>query len=154
MKKYINIKITVALLIALTSIISCTQDFPIDDDGLLITSRSSCFVSNFELLGTDMVTVVTSTVAIPATPTTPAIPATRNVVIDTLAQTVNVEVAFGTDLKNLYPQFTLVTDAKLDPKITGKTDFSELSNPKRYDVISGNRKVRKTYTVNITVQQP
>lgn len=137
----------------LTSMVCCSEDFPIDEDGLLITSRASCFVSNFELLGTDMVTVVTSTVAIPATPTTPAIPATRNVVIDTVAQTINVEVAFGTDLKNLYPQFTLVTDAKLDPKITGKTDFSDLANPKQYAVISGNRKVRKTYTVNITVQQ-
>jgi hypothetical protein len=141
------------MMLTLAGMVGCSDDMPIDEDGLLITSRSSCFVSNFELLGTDMVTVVTSTVAIPATPTTPAIPATRNVVIDTLAQTVNVEVAFGTDLRNLYPQFTLVTDAKLDPKIVGKTDFSDLANPKKYTVISGNRKIRKTYTVTITVQQ-
>jgi hypothetical protein len=75
-------------------------------------------------------------------------------VIDTVAQTVNVEVAFGTDLKNLYPRFTLVTDAKLDPKIVGKVDFSDLANPKQYAVISGNRMVRKTYTVTVTVQNP
>ncbi|HEX2682707.1 MAG TPA: hypothetical protein VHL77_02170, partial [Ferruginibacter sp.] len=93
------------------------------------------------------------TTAIPATGSTPAIPSTRNVVIDTTALTINVEVALGTDLKNLYPQFTLVTDAKLDPKITGKEDFSDLANPKRYAVISGNRKVRKEYTVTVTVQQ-
>jgi hypothetical protein len=146
-------KIAIFMVLVLIGIVRCSEDFPIDEDGLLITSRSSCYVSNFELLGTDMVSVVTSTVAIPSTPTTPAIPATRNVVIDTLAQTVNVEVAFGTDLKNLYPQFTLVTDAKLDPKIAGKTDFSDLANPKTYTVISGNRKVRKTYTINITIQQ-
>jgi hypothetical protein len=68
--------------------------------------------------------------------------------------TVNVEVFYGTDLKNLYPQFSLVTDAKLDPKITGKVDFSDLANPKRYTVISGNRKIRKTYTVTVSVQKP
>jgi hypothetical protein len=135
MKKYIDIKIIAALLFTLVSTVRCSDDFPIDEDGLLITARSSCFVSNFELLGTDFLTV-----------------RTKAAVIDTTAQTVDVEVAFGTDLKNLYPQFTLVTDAKLDPKITGKTDFSDLSNPRTYTVVSGNRKVRKTYTVNITVQ--
>ena len=61
---------------------------------------------------------------------------------------------FGTDLRNIYPQFSLATDAKLDPKIVGKVDFSDLEHPKQYTVISGNRKVRKTYTVLITVQQP
>ena len=69
-----------------------------------------------------------------------------------LTTTIDVVVAYGTDLRNLYPQFTLVTDAKLDPKITGITDFSDLDNPKRYTVISGNRQVRKTYTVYVSVQ--
>jgi hypothetical protein len=155
MKKYTNIKIVAPLLalFALVSLVRCSHDYPIDEDGLLITGRGSCYVSNFELLGTDFVSVVTSTTAIPATSTTPAIPSTRNVVIDTTALTINVEVALGTDLKNLYPQFTLVTDAKLDPKITGKVDFSDLASPKTYAVISGNRKVRKEYTIYVTVQQ-
>ena len=78
---------------------------------------------------------------------------TKAAVIDTVAQTVNVEVAYGTDLKNLYPQFSLVTDAKLDPKITGKVDFSDLANPKKYTVVSGNRKIKKEYTLNVTVQK-
>ena len=114
---------------------ACKKDFPVDEDGLLITTRSECYVSSFELLGTDYVTVRTKTA-----------------VIDTTAQTIKVEVQFGTDLKNLYPQFTLVTDAKLDPKITGKVDFSDLANPKKYTVVSGNRQVRKEYTIQITVQ--
>ena len=135
MKKHFNIKLVFALLIALLTTARCSEDYPIDEDGLLITTRTSCYVSNFELLGTDFVTV-----------------RTKAAVIDTVAQTINVEVAFGTDLKNLYPQFTLVTDAKLDPKITGKVDFSDLANPKQYAVVSGNRKVRKTYTINVTVQ--
>jgi hypothetical protein len=153
MKTYTNIKIAAALLLTLVSTVRCSHDFPIDDDGLLITGRGACYVSNFELLGTDFVSVITSTTAIPATPTSPAIPSVRNVAIDTTAQTINVQVAFGTDLKNLYPQFTLVTDAKLDPKITGITDFSDLANPKKYTVISGNRRVRKEYTITVTVQQ-
>ncbi|HET9277395.1 MAG TPA: hypothetical protein VFN95_04400, partial [Flavitalea sp.] len=93
------------------------------------------YVSNFELLGSDFVTVRTKAAA-----------------IDTTAQTIKVEVQFGTDLKNLYPQFTLVTDAKLDPKITGKVDFSDLANPKKYTVVSGNRQIRKEYTILLTVQ--
>jgi hypothetical protein len=117
--------------------VRCSEDLPIDEDGLLITNRAQCYVSNFELLGTDFLTV-----------------RSKNAVIDTTAQTIDVEVKFGTDLKNLYPQFTLVTDAKLDPKIVGKVDFSDLANPKQYTVVAGNRQIRKTYSVNVTVQKP
>ncbi|MDR1939041.1 MAG: hypothetical protein LBQ73_11180 [Tannerellaceae bacterium] len=113
------------------------EDYPVDEDGLLITERSECYVSSFELLGVDYQTV-----------------RTKAAVIDTLECTIDVEVFFGTDLKNLYPQFTLVTDAKLEPKITGLTDFSDLAHPRQYTVISGNRQVRKAYTVNLTVQKP
>lgn len=133
MKKYL-IKITLLFLIVFAGI-RCSKDFPVDSDGLLITTRGECYVSNFELLGSDFQTVRTAAA-----------------VIDTTALTINTTVLYGTDLKNLYPQFTLVTDAKLDPKITGKVDFSDLSNPKKYTVVSGNRQVKKTYTVNITVQ--
>lgn len=113
----------------------CMKDYPVDEDGLLVTTRGECYVSSFELLGVDLLTVRSKTAA-----------------IDTTQCTINVEVRWGTDLQHLYPQFTLVTDAKLDPKITGLTDFSNLSNSKQWTVVSGNRKVRKTYTVNITVQ--
>ncbi len=133
MRKYFKLLSMVLLGAVVWS--ACKKDFPVDEDGLLITTRSECYVSNFELLGSDYVTVRTKTA-----------------VIDTTAQTINVEVQFGTDLKNLYPQFSLVTDAKLDPKITGKVDFSDLANPKKYTVVSGNRQVRKEYTINITVQ--
>ena len=132
MKKYF--KITCALLLVITWI-GCKKDYPVDEDGLLITTRAECYVSNFELLGTDYVTV-----------------RSKAAVIDTTAQTIRVEVLFGTDLKNLYPQFSLVTDAKLDPKITGRVDFSDLATPKVYTVVSGNRQVRKPYTVYVTVQ--
>ena len=133
MKKHINITLII-LLLAFTWA-ACKKDYPVDEDGLLISTRAECYVSSFEILGTDYVTV-----------------RTKAAVVDTVAQTVLVEVKFGTDLKNLYPQFTLVTDAKLDPKIVGKVDFSDLANPKVYTVISGNRQVKKPYKVILTVQ--
>jgi hypothetical protein len=133
MKKYIIIlSVAVAGLITWTS---CKKSFPIDEDGLLISNRMECYVSSFEILGPDYVTV-----------------RTKAAVIDTVAQTVKVEVMFGTDLKNLYPQFSLGNDCKLDPKVVGKVDFSDLSNPKVYTVISGNRQIKKPYTVLLTVQ--
>ena len=130
MAKYL--KITLSILMMSVIIISCKKDSPVDEDGLLITFRQECFVSNFELLGSDFVTVRAATA-----------------VIDTVAQTINVTVNPGTDLKNVYPQFTLATDCKLDPKVIGKTDLSNLASPKIYTVVSGNRKIRKPYTLNI-----
>lgn len=134
MVRYIKIMSTILLTVAL---VACKEDFPIDEDGLIITTRTQCYVSSFEMLGSDFQTV-----------------RTKAAVIDTVAQTVNVELFYGTDLKNLYPQFSLVTDAKLDPKITGRVDFSDLANPRKFTVVSGNRKIRKEYTVNVTVQKP
>jgi len=133
MKKYFKIAWT--LILSTCIFLSCSKDFPVDEDGLLITTRAECFVSNFEMLGSDFVTVRVG-----------------SVVIDTTAQTIKLTVQFGTDLKNLYPQFTLASDCKLDPKITGKTDFSDLANPRKYTVVSGNRQIRKPYTILITVQ--
>lgn len=125
------------ILIMALALVKCSKGYPIDEDGLLITTRTSAYVGSFELLGPDHQTV-----------------RTKVAVVDTIAQTIDVEVHFGTDLTKLYPQFSLVTDAKLEPKITGFVDFSDLSNPRQWTVISGNRQIRKTYTVNVTVQQP
>lgn len=133
MKKHFKIALGTVLLVWAT--VSCSSDFPIDEDGLLITGRGQCYVSNFELLGADFQTV-----------------RSKAPQIDTVAQTINVEVQFGTDLANVFPQFSLVTDAKLEPKITGPVDMSDLANPKQWTVVSGNRKVKKTYTVTVTVQ--
>ena len=132
MKKYVIISIGV-LLLSITWM-ACKKDFPVDEDGLLVTTRAECAVTNFEMLGSDYVSV------------------RKSLAIDTTAQTIAITVLFGTDLKNLYPQFSLSNDAKLDPKITGKVDFSDLANPKSWTVISGNRQVRKTYKVLVTVQ--
>lgn len=121
------------MLVVLTA--SC-YDNPVDDDGLLITGRDDCYVSNFDLTGTDFITVKVGDAA-----------------IDNENCTIDITVLYGTDLKHLYPKFTLVTDAKLEPKVDGITDFSDLEHPRQYTVVSGSRRVRKTYTVYVTVQQ-
>jgi hypothetical protein len=128
-------KISTACLLMVLAFSGCKKDYPVDEDGLLITSRTECYVSSFELLGSDFVSVRSKTAT-----------------IDTTAQTIKVEVLFGTDLKNVYPQFSLASDCKLDPKIVGKVDLSDLANPKTYTVISGNRKVMKPYKLIVTVQ--
>ena len=130
-----NITIALVIVLAVCTWAACKKSTPVDEDGLLITTRRECSVSSFELLGTDFVTVRIGTAA-----------------IDTTAQTIKVTVAFGTDLKHLYPQFTLTQDCKLDPKVVGLTDFSDLANPRKWTVISGDRQIKKTYSVILTVQ--
>lgn len=113
-------------------------DYPIDEDGLLITGRADCYISRFELVGTDYVGVHTNDMV---------------AVIDTTECTIHLEVKYGTYLKSVYPRFTLCPDAKIEPKVTGFTDFSDLENPRKFTVISGNRQVKKTYTIFITEQE-
>ena len=127
--------VTAAVIMSICTWSACSKDKPVDEDGLLITTRKECYVSSFELLGTDYVSVRVGAA-----------------VIDTTAQTVAVTVQFGTDLKNLYPQFSLAQDCKLDPRITGKTDFSDTTHPRSWTVISGDRQIKKPYTVKISVQ--
>ena len=98
MKKYLFTILTIFLIV-----VGCTK-FPIDEDGLLITDREDCYISNLELLGADQRSVLTE----------------KLVVIDEEKLTISAEVQFGTDLRNIYPQFSLATDAKLDPKLWGK----------------------------------
>lgn len=126
-------RIFIALMLVVSAV-SCSNN-PIDDDGLLITDRDECYVSNFDLTGTDFISVKVG-----------------DAIIDNDNCTIDITVLYGTDLKHLYPKFNLVTDALLEPKIEGLTDFSDLDNPRQYTVVSGSRRVRKTYTVYVTVQ--
>ena len=133
MKKIFSL---ILISLALLTTATACYDNPVDDDGLLITDRDECYVSNFDLTGTDHLTVRVG-----------------DAIIDNEACTIHVTVAYGTDLRHLYPKFSLVTDAKLEPKIEGLTDFSDLDNPRKYTVVSGSRRVRKTYTGYVTVQK-
>ena len=133
MKKIFSL---ILISLALLTTATACYDNPVDDDGLLITDRDECYVSNFDLTGTDHLTVRVG-----------------DAIIDNEACTIHVTVAYGTDLRQHYPKFSLVTDAKLEPKIEGLTDFSDLDNPRKYTVVSGSRRVRQTYTVYLTVQK-
>lgn len=169
MKKIVNTLIIFSLFLIGT--IACSNDYPIDEDGLLITDRQECYVSNFELLNTDHQTVRVG-----------------NSYIDTLAQVAIAYVRFGSPLTKVWPQISICEDAKLTPKIgatNGWTDFSGSkmtiefqdgdwasgsataqlserivadpssfpSTAKRYTVISGNRKIKKEY-IFLVVERP
>lgn len=111
----------------------CAED-PVDDAGLLITGRSQCYMSFFDLLGSDHRTVLVS----------------GTTVIDTVAQTVKAVAKFGTNLQRVKPYSSVVTDALVQPAMGVWVDFSK---PMEYTVISGNRQVQKKYTITVTVQQ-
>lgn len=134
-----NIKnIFKTMLVGIIAMLACTacEDNPVDEDGLLITDRDECYVSNFDLTGTDRLTVKVG-----------------DAIIDNDKCTIAITVAYGTDLAHLYPKFSLVTDAILEPKVQGLTDFSDLDHPRQYTVVSGSRRVKKTYTIYVTVQE-
>lgn len=165
MKKMIN---KICLFLFTTLLVAACTDFPVDEDGLLITTRSECYVSNFDLWDTDYQTIKLG-----------------NAYIDTTAQVAIMYVKFGTQLNNLWPRVSLCEDAKLAPKITDWMDFSGskmdiefvegdwksgnpsdqlgeriVSNPsafpstaKRFTVIAGNREIKKEY-VFLIVERP
>ena len=165
MKKY-SILITLTLMFVF-SIGSCS-DFPIDEDGLLITERTDCYVGSFDLYDSDHLTIIVG-----------------NAYVDTLEQVIIAYTRFGAPINSLWPRFSLCEDAKLDPKVTTWTDFSASklniefvngdwssgaaqtqlheriianrssfpSGALKYSVISGNRKIKKEYTVLI-VERP
>ena len=130
MKKMIFSLLSLAVLAAITY--SCKFD-AIDDNGLLITTRGQCYMAFFDLLGTDNNSVLASKAA-----------------IDTVALTVTGVAKFGTNLKHVKPYCSLVTDAILEPAMGQWVDFTA---PRQYTVVSGNRKVKKVYTITVTLQQ-
>lgn len=120
-------------LLTLVGLLACGKD-PIDEAGLLITPRSQCFMTFFDLLGSDHRTVLVS----------------GQTKIDTTALTVTAVARFGTNIQRVKPYCSVVTDAIVEPTMGIWTDYSQ---PQKYTVVSGNRQVRKTYTVTVTLQQ-
>lgn len=109
-------------------------DYPLDDNNLLITDSELCYISNFELRGPD----------------------DRNVLVETNIPdvegdgTVITAVAkFGTNLKHVKPHCSVAKDCILTPSMGGWIDFSQ---SRQYTVISGNRQVKRTYTITVSLQ--
>ena len=104
---------------------SC-NDYPVDDNGLLVTDSEECYISSLILRGPDDRDVLIS-----------------GVTIDDENNTITGIAIPGTNIKKLKP------DCIVTPTMGVWTDFSQ---PRQYTVISGNRQVKKTYTVTITLQ--
>ena len=113
---------------------SCTDD-PIGDDGRLITDREESYMSSFNLFGPDHRSVLVGGAV--------------TVNVDEGQTNITAVARFGTNLKHLKPFCSVVTDASVEPAMGVWTDFTQ---PRRYTVVSGNRKVRKEYTITITLQ--
>ncbi|MCX6217900.1 hypothetical protein [Spirosoma sp.] len=121
-------------LFMLAGIAACSKQDPIDEAGLLITQRSQSYMTSFDLLGSDHRTVLVS----------------GQTKVDTTALTVTAVAKFGTNMQRLKPFCSVVSDAIVEPTMGVWTDFSQ---PLTYTVVSGNRLVRKTYTVTVTLQK-
>ena len=120
-------------VLVLTGLYACATD-PIDDAGLLITQRAQCYMTSFDLLGSDHRTVLVS----------------GQTKVDTTALTVTAVAKFGTNMQRLKPLCSVVSDAIVTPTMGVWTDFSQAQT---YTVVSGNRQVRKAYTVTVTLQK-
>ena len=123
-------------IIALT-IASCSEKYE-----MLISDRRDCYISRFQVRGTDNYTILADV--------------TINKGIDTVALTVNASVKYGTDLTKLKPNCSLSPESILVPE-QGSPDMGTwvdfTKGPYVYTVISGDRKIRKSYTINVTAIQ-
>ena len=136
MKKYFLLMLTACCIIAMC--LSCRK-YPVDDNGLLITDNTICYMSSFNLLGSDNQTVL-------VTP-----PTFTNGLIDTVKLTVTAVAKFGTNITRVKPYCSLgANDMLVEPFMGTWTDFTK---PQTYTLVSGTRTIKKTYTITITVQQ-
>lgn len=126
MKRIIILSISALFMILL----ACDEK-----EEMLVTDRTDCYMSRFQIRGTDNYTILADV--------------TIGKGIDTVALTVNATVKHGTDLTRLKPNCSLSPESSLTPSMGIWTDFS---NPLQYTVVSGNKQIRKTYTVTVTVE--
>lgn len=131
-------KIFLLLSVIVLALSSCTED----EGEMLVTDRTDCYISRMRVRGTDNITIVAD--------------ATIGKGVDTVACTITATVKFGTDLTRLKPDCSLSPESMLEPgpgvpPMGTWIDFTK--GPYVYTVVSGNRKIRKSYTVTVTAQQ-
>lgn len=122
----------IMVFVVVISFGSCIKR-PLDDLDLLVTTQSKCYIGNFFLYGSDHIDCLVPT----------------KTVIDTINLTINAVAKFGTNLKNVKPVVSLSIDSKITPAMGNWMDFTL---PKKYTVISGNRQVKKEYTITVVVE--
>lgn len=121
----------IASFIVICLLTQACNDYPVDDNGLLITDSEECYISSIILRGPDDRDVLTS------------------FNINDENGTITCVAKFGTNLAKLKPQCGTAKDCIVTPSMGVWTDFTE---PRQYTVISGSRKVSKTYTVTVTLE--
>jgi hypothetical protein len=118
---------------AMFALLNACNDYPMDEDDLLITPQTECYIGNFFLYGSDHVDVLKQELT----------------VIDTVNLTIEGVAKFGTNLKHVKPAASLSIDSKITPAMGLWTDFTQ---PRKYTVISGNREIKKEYTITIQLE--
>lgn len=111
------------------------------EEELLTTDRNEAYISRFVVRSIDNFTIVGD--------------ATIGDGIDTISLTINATARYGTDLTKLKPECTLSPESIMEPEdgvppMGTWVDFTK--GPFRYTVISGNREIRKTYTISVVSQ--
>lgn len=128
------------MIFAVTTLMAMScRKYPVDNDGLLITDNEICYMSSFNLLGSDNQTVLVTQ------------PTLANKLIDTVACTVTAEARFGTNITKVKPYCSLGANDMLVSPFMG--DWTDFSVPRTYVLTSGDRKIKKSYTITITVQK-
>ena len=126
-------KYIIAGIFAALFVFYACSEYPMDEDDLLITTQTRCYIGSFYLYGPDHIDCLIQD-------------STR---IDTVNLTISGWARFGTNLKNVKPVASLSLDSKIEPAMGVWTDFTV---PRNYSVISGNREIRKEYTITIKLQ--
>lgn len=127
---------TIGMITGLSILLSffsgCT-DYPMDEDDLLITTQTRCYIGSFYLYGPDHLDCLIQ----------------DSTVIDTVNQTVLGLAKFGTNLSKVKPAASLSLDTKVIPAMGVWSDFTV---PRTYTLISGNRQIEKEYTITIRLE--
>jgi len=135
MQKKLNMKtkqlVAAAMMLVIFSA-GCSE-FPMDEDDLLITTQTRCYIGSFYLYDSDHIDCLIQ----------------DSTVIDTVNLTVDGLAKFGTNLRKVKPAASLSLDTKVSPAMGVWTDFTE---PRTYTLVSGNRQIEKVYTINIRVE--
>lgn len=127
---------TIGMIAVMGMLLICfsgCSEYPMDEDDLLITTQTRCYIGTFYLYGSDHLDCLIQ----------------DSTVIDTVQQTVVGLAKFGTNLSKVKPAASLSLDSKITPEMGVWTDFTE---PRIYMVISGNRQIHKEYTITIEVE--
>lgn len=129
----------ILLILSLVAVAgSACRKYPIDENGLLITDNNICSMSSFNLVGTDNQTVLITQ------------PTLGNGLVDTVNLKVTAVARFGTNMLKVKPYCGIGADVTVSPKMGEFTDFTQ---PRTYTLTSGNRQIKKVYTITVTVQQ-